>query len=386
MPRDVRSQGGFSLPEVMIAMGIMLVVLGGTFTAMTNAMRSEKAARDVTSMNGNLRAAMDLIVRDLLQAGQGLPVGRRIGVPHGPGSVPIVRPGPGPAGACPGVDEFPVDPSIPAISVGPDLGPPVNGQCTDVITILAADGAFEGVNVSSIASNGRSLTVYPFGVDRIPGNADDTDIDDDPDVLGDNIRVGDLLMITKGANSTLVFVTGVSGQRITFNPGDPLNLNQFDTGLNMLGTVNQSKADAPADPSNPVVQNGVEQPGPSTVTRIRMITYFVDSTTTPNRPRLMRVVGGGVPNVVSFDVEAFRITYDINDGLNSATNVRMVPADLAPGGACGAIACSENQIKKANVVLSLRSQDRHREIGNFYQNTLFTQVALRSLAFVDRYR
>ena len=56
-------------------MGIMLVVLAGTFTAMTSAMRAEQAAKQVTTMNSNLRASMDLIVRDMLQVGQGLPVG-----------------------------------------------------------------------------------------------------------------------------------------------------------------------------------------------------------------------------------------------------------------------------------------------------------------------
>ena len=39
-----RSDAGFSLPEVMITMGIMLVVLAGTFTAMTQAMKAEESA------------------------------------------------------------------------------------------------------------------------------------------------------------------------------------------------------------------------------------------------------------------------------------------------------------------------------------------------------
>ena len=41
-PRPSRSDAGFSLPEVIVSMGIMLLVLGGTFTAMTNAMRADR--------------------------------------------------------------------------------------------------------------------------------------------------------------------------------------------------------------------------------------------------------------------------------------------------------------------------------------------------------
>ena len=199
--RRLGNAAGFSLPEVLVAMCLMMFVLGGTFTAMTHAMRADQVAREVTNLNGNLRASMDLIVRDFLQVGQGLPNGRVVGVPNGPGATPIVRPGPAASAPCAGVGNFAAGPTLSAVTPGPDLGPPVNGQCTDVITAIAADGAFENVNVSSIAANGRSMTVYPGGPDGIVGNTDDVDITDDPDAGGDNIRVGDLLLLSKGAMS-----------------------------------------------------------------------------------------------------------------------------------------------------------------------------------------
>ena len=46
-PHPSRSDAGFSLPEVMVSMGIMLVVLAGTFSAMTNAMQAEQTARGI---------------------------------------------------------------------------------------------------------------------------------------------------------------------------------------------------------------------------------------------------------------------------------------------------------------------------------------------------
>ena len=120
MTTRTRSDAGFSLPEVLIAMGIMLVVLGGTFSAMTQAMKGEEVTRLTINMNSSLRSTMDLVVRDFLQIGQGLPDSRRIGVPNGPGALPILRPGPTAAEAnpCPGVPAaFPVDATIPAVTV-----------------------------------------------------------------------------------------------------------------------------------------------------------------------------------------------------------------------------------------------------------------------------
>ena len=125
-------------------MGIMLVVLGGTFTAMTNAMRAEQTARSITTLNGHLRSSMDLrgarlpadrpgpADRAASSACRTAPARRR--------SCGPVRPRPA---AAPASRTFPVAPTISAVTVGPDLGPPINGQCTDVITTLAVDGVFD---------------------------------------------------------------------------------------------------------------------------------------------------------------------------------------------------------------------------------------------------
>jgi hypothetical protein len=64
----------------------------------------------------------------------------------------------------------------------------------------------------------------------------------------------------------------------------------------------------------------------------------------------------------------------------------MTAADLQGGGACGASPCSPNQIRKANIFLSGRSRQPRRGTQQFFRNHLFTQVSLRSMAFIDRYR
>lgn len=394
--RARRGDAGFSLTEVLIAMAIMMLVLAGTFSSMTQAMSAQESARQLTGMNNNLRTAMDLIVRDLIQVGQGLPTGRVVGIPNGAGAALINRPGVAPGrpvlGACDGVSTFPAEPSLPAVAVGPDLGPPVDGRCTDVITTLSADGSAEGMNVSSIAANGRSLTIHPNWL-----------ISDDPDVDSDNLRPGELLMIRKGSSTVLMQITAVAGQTVRFDPGaagDPLGLNQFDAPNGIAGTINRLKAEPTPDGDAPFPDAVNPNLTFTEATRIRMITYYVSfAAADPTTPRLMRIVNSGIVydaggavvpgtpnadtpgNVVGFDVQSLRLSYDIVDTVNNWTGLRMDDADI---GTCDG-PCSPNQIRKVNVVLAGRSHHTMKQTGDYFRNTLFTQVSLRSLAFVDRY-
>jgi len=118
-------------------------------------------------------------------------------------------------------------------------------------------------------------------------------------------------------------------------------------------------------------------------------------TTDPRRPRLIRRMNNGHPTnfdnalgtVVAFDVENLQISYDLTDGVNrTLTNVRMDDADLDGSGRCNPRACSPNQVRKVNFVLTGRTRLPLRSTRQFAHKTLVTQVSLRSLAFVDRYR
>ncbi len=85
---------GFTLIELLVTMAITTVILGATMAAMNDAIKATESAAQITDMNNSLRTAMDLMVRDLLQVGQGLPGGRAVLVPNGAGSVAIQLPGP----------------------------------------------------------------------------------------------------------------------------------------------------------------------------------------------------------------------------------------------------------------------------------------------------
>lgn len=70
MPRHSRkASGGFTLIELMISMTIGMIVIAsvaGTFQAQT---RQNKAEEEISQMHQNVRGAIDLISRDLMQAG-----------------------------------------------------------------------------------------------------------------------------------------------------------------------------------------------------------------------------------------------------------------------------------------------------------------------------
>jgi prepilin-type N-terminal cleavage/methylation domain-containing protein len=371
-PRRPRrsSEAGFSLIEMLVAMGIMLVVMGGAMAAMMDATKASKMASMVTSMNSNLRTAMDLMVRDTLQTGQDLPVGRVIEVPSGAGAVRMPGP-PGtnftlPAGAT----------TVSAVTAYPGAGPLVNAVATDVYTILAADSSFSNVDLTALANNSATIALPATGVNGY--NITDGGPDD--------VLPGQLLMLTKGSLSTLVQVSRRSGQQIFFDANDSLNLNQ--TGA-ANGTLTALNAAAPANSGGTAAQ-AVQQ---TQATRIRMLTYYIDATINPSRPRLVRRMNNGDASVfnnnsgttVAFDVENLQISYDIANGVTNPANVKMTATDLLTTGSCAPQACSPNQIRKVNIMLAGRSSAQFTPLKQPLRNVLQSQVSLRSLAFVDKY-
>ena len=361
-----RPEAGFTLMEVMVTMAITLIIMAGTMKAMDDAMRASETAQLVTSMNRGLRTAIDIMVRDLLQVGQGLPAGHVIQVPQG-GSATAIRL-PGAPGTNLTYDTNATE--IAAVIPGPGIGPTIDGVATDIITTLAVDSALDSIQLTALTNTRMTVAT---GI-ALSGSG--------PDV----IRPGDLFMLVKGTTSTLVQVTSVvvSSRRVNFVAGDSLNLNQLSA---TTGTVAALRATAPTDNPSPTYI-------PTTASRVRMISYYIDATTEPSRPRLVRRINNGsattydnsLGTAVAFDVENLQFSFDLVDGVTNPANVKMNAADTAGTGACAPNPCNPNQIRKVNILLSGRSRKVLRTTKQFVRNTLNTQVSLRSLAFVDRYR
>ncbi len=165
-------------------------------------------------------------------------------------------------------------------------------------------------------------------------------------------------MFSNAQGNAIQQVTSVSGQIMTFAASDAFNLNQRTAGQ---GSIMQLKA-------------GSSWP-PTTATRVWMITYYLDPTTNPRQPRLMRQINLNPAQPVAEVLENLQISYDLVDGVTNPNNVKD-PASVA---------LSANQIIKVNLFLSARSSTPYSKTREFLRNSLATQVAVRSNAYVDKY-
>jgi prepilin-type N-terminal cleavage/methylation domain-containing protein len=358
---SIRTAGaaGYSLVELLVVVAVITVIMGATMAGMRDAVRANETVLAITGTNNTLRAGMDLMVRDLLQVASGLPPGHVIFTPSGDDSALIRLPGP-PGTAFTNANG---DTDIAAVVPGTGRGPEINGVKTDTITVLMADNNFTNVGLTAVTST--SVIVDPAH-----------NIGTGPD----RVTPGQLMMVTKGSFTTLVQVTQVdaAARRLTFAAGDSLKLNQPDAAE---GTLKALNAEAP-----------VNSPASTTVTRIRMISYYLDDTV-PGRPRLVRRINNGDPikfdnklgTVVAFDIENLQFSYDLVDGNTNPANVRFSTEDLAGTGACKPEPCTFTQIRKVNVALTARSKNGGAPNAKVHRNTLTSQVSLRAMAFVNRY-
>lgn len=362
------STAGYSLIELLMAMAVMTVVMAATLGGLSNAMKANDAVLNVTGMNGSIRAGMDLMVRDLLQVGSGLPPSHVIGVSSGAGSTPIRLPGP----PCAGTPCVPVtltmaagDADIGGVVPLPGAGPTINGVPTDVVVTLSADNSFVSVPVT--AHTDTTITVGAPGLNLATGPT--------------AVTPGQLMMVMKGSVTTLLQVTDVDATTrvLTFADGDSLNLNQSTaTAGNLPALIDAAPADVP---------------GAANITRIRMISYYLDAKADPSHPRLVRRVNNGHPttynnelgNAVALDIENLQFSFDLAATGNPA-NVKMNTADRSGTGACNPNPCAEAQIRKGNIALTGRSQNANNVKNYAFRNTLASQVSFRGMAFVDRYR
>lgn len=328
---------GFTLPELLVATAVLLAVTGAAFSALRDANRAAEAVGVMSDANQTLRVAMNTILRDLSQAGEGdYSLRTGVSIPSGVGTDPIVRPGPDAADwYFPGTYTI-----LPAVSPASGLGPVINGIATDVVTLLYEDRSLEfGAVIPNIPASGASMN-FPVSFDMGTG----------PTAL----KEGDLIRFGNGA---IQEVTLRAGLTLHFAADAASNLNQRDAPQ---GSVMEMKG---GEPTFPDLQ----------VSRVQMITYYI-VVTDAGVPQLIRRVNYGPERVIAVGIENLQLSWDLVDGVTNPTNVETFDEDGAEG-----------QIRKANVYLAARSQDIYSATGEPMRTSLSTQVSLRSLAFVSRY-
>jgi hypothetical protein len=299
--------------------------------------------------NDNVRVALDLITRDFIQVGQGLPSSKVVSMPSGAGSSPVDRPGPDGANLT-----FAGPTAFSAVTTGDGLGPEVAGLDSDIVTVIYVDSQYESLPVT-LAADGTAMTV-----DANEDGDDDPATSPEPAIanVNDPILPGDLILFKSGSRSSVQLVTRLNGA--------PDQTVYFDTGGTDTLNINQRGA------AQGSVMDLIAAGGPVTASRLRMVTYYLDTTAADGVPRLIRRLNMRAGQVVARGIENLQFTYDLVDGVTNPTNI--------------ASPTSPNQIRKINVAIGARSRARFAQMDDFVHTSLATQVSLRSMAFVDRYR
>ncbi len=377
----MKRDAGFSLLEVLVATALMVVIVGTTLRALTDANHANEAVTLMADSQQNLRAAMNYMTKDIVEAGEGLPQG---GIPI-PNSVTLLNPNPAVAstvnrpGPIGGPATFPPNfVTLPAVTDGAGLGPQavtpnpnvpggiLLGANTDFITLvyvdntivdpvhnttlnslpifLAASGGNPGCPAGAIDPTGLSVTFDATCITLPVGNT--------------AITPGDLIMFQNANGATVQTVTAAAGQTLTFAGGaggDPFALNAT---LQPSGTFIQ-------------MRNGDGTFPPTTASRVWMISYFLD-TTNQYRPLLMRQINFRPATPVAEVIEDLSISYDINNGPPNT------PAIGPP--------FTQSQIRKVNLSLAARADNAYSQNKTYFRNNLQTQVSVRSLAFFNSFQ
>jgi len=382
---------GFSLIELMVSLVILLAVMAGVTTVLIQAQNVSSGVALEANTQENLRAGMHFMVKDLLQAGEGIPQSG-ISIPvNGGGTSLINRPGTG--GTFP--TTYTVLPQIApgsqlgqiALSLNPTTGAVLSGGlATDIINILYADNTLisSAACISGPAAvcpmNGLPVYIAPPPPTVGCGgsiNATGLTVTFDPKCFTMPggpvpISVGNLIMFQNANGTALEYVTAVAGNVITFGAGDPAGLNQ--TGK-LGGTVAQLNVATT----------------PTTLTRVWMVSYYIDSTN-PQDPQLVRQVNypnypsaaAAVtpPQQIADCIENLSLSYDV------ITSTPGIYGAAGPGDAAQPLLPDTPfNIRSVNVTLAGRSEYPYKggPTPVYLRNNLTTQVSARSLAFVNQF-
>jgi prepilin-type N-terminal cleavage/methylation domain-containing protein len=357
MPKQEPGRG-FTLLELMIAMALGLIVMAAMTSLFKTGMNSTMLVTQRAETQQNMRAAIDLMVKDISMAGAGLPSGG-IQLPTGVGSS-ATKFGCDQAGAC----HIPAHnyPStnymfgvLPGFSNGVEANaviPAAPAAINDSITSIYADynfPLFEYDVTFPVPGNGGSISLAP-NASFVPA----------PPAINSagGIQVGDLIMISNTAGTAVGEVTGITATSLTFANLDPLNFNQ--TGATVTNNIAAISGAAP----------------PTVAYRLFAVTYYLTVPAAGQTPRLMRQVNGLTPVPVADDIINLQFAYDIYNSTTSALDANQ-PNPIGVGD-------SPNLMQKINIVVMGQSMLNN---GNKSQNLfLATSVSARNMAFRNRYQ
>jgi prepilin-type N-terminal cleavage/methylation domain-containing protein len=407
-------EDGFTIIEMMVSLTVVLLVMGAALQTFNQSLQINDAATQLADANQNLRAGTNQLIRDLLMAGRVIG-SEGIAMPTGPGTINFARPGPTALNFNLFTDpDNPLDPTLqlPSITSGWKLGPVINGTPTDIVTIMMVD-EFMPVLISP-AQNAAAPTVTEATIEPqgrfVTVSTDSLWIKGDPN--GEDtpkIQVGDLVLFKGQSGNAVQTVTDITTNTIKFDANsteDFFHFNQPNATNQVAGTGRPLAAlkqvtvptttltmPLPAGCSAGVVMTSNSiWCAPVTLFKVLMITYYVDNTTTPGTPRLMRLINhcpaskpkcdAFSPQALAGVVEDLDLTYDIKDGVTNPIELPALPWPVAPATPL----YNAGQIRKVNVHVGVRSEQVSKPSQDYVRNHITTSVEVRSLASADRYK
>jgi prepilin-type N-terminal cleavage/methylation domain-containing protein len=379
--RMLRSQRGFSLLELLVASSIGLTVILVMTSLFKTGMDATMRVTQRAETQQNLRAAIELMTKDLSLAGAGLPSGGLQLTTAGLSRFACNQTGtcyitgdtyPNSGAGTPNY-MYPIEPGF---NVGVQNGAVIAaapGQINSSITSVSCDYNFPLSNFTFTFP-----TPTTVGVAVVNGAVQPNNI-----LAPGGLQVGDLLLFTvatpgngKTASGTSLVqnaavvaeITGIpNNATMNFATGDALNFNQT-AGTNNLAAVSAAIAAAVGAGSNPQ----------TSVCRLQAVSYFLQVPVaggTVQNPRLMRQVNGLNAVPVADNIINLQFTYDIID----TTTGTVVANQQNPIGA----GQSPNLIQKVNIWVMGASLTTN---GNKSQNMyLATSVSTRDMTFCNSY-
>lgn len=376
----MKRQSGFTLVEVLIAITVMMIILAVTLTMLTDAIHTVEGVSLLADTQQNLRAGMNYIVRDLVEAGVGLPQGG-ITIPNTGGVSAVTRPGPYTAPAT-SFGNFPAGWTVlPAISPGFQLGvtTDTSGVNTDLINILYADNTLIDLNLhwlNEFPVNTPGGGAGCAGVTKTPNGSivtagTTTTVTFDASCININtgntaLTAGDLILLQAAAGPMAlltVSTANLAANSIVFSTADAYALNNSGK---TSGTIKQIQ-----------VPVGSGTYTTTTASRIWMITYFIDKSI-PSRPQLMRQVNLRAAQTVGDATENMQFIYDI---LNAGSVPPSVTTDIT-----SPTLAQIPYIRDVYISLFARSESPYSVSKKYFRNNLQTAVSIRSLNFFNEFK
>jgi hypothetical protein len=343
--------------ELVVSMALGLLVMASIASLFRTGLNSVMLVTQRAETQQNMRAAIDLMVKDITMAGAGLPSGG-LQLPTGSGSS-LSNFACDQGGIChvpnfnypnnnymygviPGFNN-----GVEANAVIPAAPPPI---VNDSITVIYTDYNFplQEYNITfPTPGDGTNITLTP----------NPTYVPPPPLITAaGGIQVGDLIILSNSLGTAIGEVTSLGPTFIDFADRDPLNINQNGAASNNIKAISTGAN--------------------TTAYRLFAVTYYLTVPPNGQTPRLMRQVNGLNPMPVADDIINLQFAFDCYNSTTSALDANQAN----PLGAGE----SPNLIQKINIVVMGQSMLNH---GNKSQNMyLATSVSARNMAFRNTYQ